>query len=166
MLSHNWTAVTLSFPSSHNKRPCIKNRTQVIYQTHLVKARIGRKIRICLFDRNSIRFVLLGHKPSRPIRHRKTVMKEIAQNVNVENPNMGKTTAAHGLQSITMRGIQRWGTETTISCSLASPTGGYSRGNDLFLSSLSLCIQLRSTWTCVIQLYNNNNKDCPRSYLY
>ena len=58
---------------------------------------------------------------------------------------MGKTTAAHRLQNITMRGLQRWGTETTISCSLASPTGGYNRGNDLFLShTLSNCTQLRS----------------------
>ena len=61
---------------------------------------------------------------------------------------MGKTTAAHGLQSITMRGIQRWGTETTISCSLASPTGGYNRGNDLFLSHThTLCTQLHSIST-------------------
>ena len=56
------------------------------------------------------------------------------QDVNVENQNMGKTTATHGLQDVTMRGLQRWGTETMISCSLASPTGGYNRGNDLSLS--------------------------------
>ena len=68
-------------------------------------------------------------------------MKESAQDVNVENPNMGKTTATHALQkkNVTMRGIQRWGTETTISCSLPSPTGGYNGGNDLFLS-LSLTV--------------------------
>ena len=53
----------------------------------------------------------------------KTEMQEGTQNVNVENPNMGKTTAAHRLQDVTMRGLQRWGTETTISCSLASPNG-------------------------------------------
>ena len=65
--------------------------------------------------------------------------------MNVENPNMGKTTAAHGLQNITMRGLQRWGTKTMISCSLASLTGGYNRGNDLFLSlTLSNSTQLHS----------------------
>ena len=77
---------------------------------------------------------------------RTTQQNENAQDVNVENPNMGKTTASHGLQDVTIRGIQRWGTETTISCSLPSPTGGYNRGNDLLLSlSLTLCTQLRCT---------------------
>ena len=60
-----------------------------------------------------------------------------------KNPNMGKTTATHGLQNITMRGLQRWGTETTISCSLASPTGSNNRGNELFLS-LSLMLSVHS----------------------
>ena len=80
---------------------------------------------------------------------------EGTQNVNVENPNMGKTTVAHGLQDITMRGIQRWGTETTISCSLPSPTGGYNRGNNLFLSlSHALCTQLHSIMEHT-RFYNN-----------
>ena len=34
-------------------------------------------------------------------------MKESAHDVIMENPNMGKTTATHGLHKITMRGIQR-----------------------------------------------------------
>ena len=57
-----------------------------------------------------------------------------------------KTTAAHGLQNITMRGNTEMGhKDNDLSCSLASPHGGYNRGNNLFLShTLSLCIQLRS----------------------
>ena len=77
---------------------------------------------------------------------RTTQQNENAQDVNVENPNMEKTTAAHRLQDVTMRGIQRWGTKTTISSSLASPTGSYNRGNNLFLSlTLSNCTQLNNT---------------------
>ena len=50
-----------------------------------------------------------------------------------------KTTAALRLQNITITGLQQWGTEATTSCSLALSPGGYSRGNNLFLSlSLSL----------------------------
>ena len=33
-------------------------------------------------------------------------MSECAHYVNVENPSMEKTTAAHGLQDVTMRGLQ------------------------------------------------------------
>ena len=90
-------------------------------------------------------------QPSCLIKHRKTRMKrdisstkqkwKSTQDVSVENPNLGKTTAALRLQDITMWGLQWWGTETTISCSLASPTGGYNIGNDLFLSlSLTLSV--------------------------
>ena len=68
---------------------------------------------------------------------------------------MGKTTAAHGLQDVTMRGLQRWSTETTISCSLASPTGGYNRGNDLFLS-ISLSLSLYTT-TMYINIRNTSS---------
>ena len=47
----------------------------------------------------------------------------------------GKTTTAHKLQKITMRGIQRGeNTEATTSCTPSSPHGGYNGGNNLFLS--------------------------------
>ena len=55
------------------------------------------------------------------------------QDVNMENPNLGKTTATLRLQDITMWGLQWWGTEATTSCSLTLPTDGYNRGNDLLL---------------------------------
>ena len=55
-----------------------------------------------------IRFTSTRPQPSRPIMHKKTEIKEKeeregTQNVNVENPIVGKTTAAHRLQKITMR---------------------------------------------------------------
>ena len=65
--------------------------------------------------------------------------EESALDVNMENPNLGKTTAALRLQNLTIAGLQQWGTKATTSCSLASPLGGYNRDNNLFLSiSLSL----------------------------
>ena len=55
-------------------------------------------------------------QPSHRIKHtKKQKMKESTQDVNVENPNVGKTTAAHRPQNVTMRGIQIGGTETMIS---------------------------------------------------
>ena len=68
--------------------------------------------------------------------------------------------AALRLQNITISGLQQWSTEATTSCSLASPPGGYNRGNNLFLSLSILCIQLRS------ELYRNNNNDTTNSTLY
>ena len=72
---------------------------------------------------------------------------------------MGNTTAVHGLQDVTMRGLQRLGTETTISCSLASPAGGYNRGNDLSISlslyTVTLYINIRNTTSTT---HSHNNK--------
>ena len=86
-------------------------------------------------------------------------MEQSTQNVNVENQNMGKTTTVHGLQDVTMRGLQRLGTETTISCSLASPAGGYNRGNDLSISlslyTVTLYINIRNTTSTT---HSHNNK--------
>ena len=79
---------------------------------------------------------------------------------------MGKTTAPHGLQDITMRGLQRWGTETTIPCSLASPTGGYNRGNDLFLT-LSRSVTVHSyTHTQKYMTFQQHYNKFSLSHIY
>ena len=53
-------------------------------------------------DRNVIRFVILGHNRAVGSSTENRNEREGTQNVNVENPNVGKTTAAHRLQNITM----------------------------------------------------------------
>ena len=64
--------------------------------------------------------------------------RENTHDVNVENPNVGKTTAAHRLEKITMREEYNDGesTEATTSCTPSSPHGGYNEATTS--SSLSL----------------------------
>ena len=95
-------------------------------------------------DRKSIRCAMLGHNRDVGSTTENRNVGEGTQNVNVENPNMGKTTGAHRLQDITMRGIQRWGTETTISCYLFFANRRLQQRQRPLSLSLSRCTQLRS----------------------
>ena len=83
--------------------------------------------------------------------------EESALDVNVENPDLGKTAAALRLQNITISSLQQRGTEATTYCSLASPPGGYNRGNNLFLSLSLHYTQLRS------ELYRSNDNGTTNS---
>ena len=74
-----------------------------------------------IFDGNTIRFAPSATTETSVQMHKigmclRTAQQNVnAQDVNLENPNMGKTAATHGLQDVTMRVIQRWGTKKTIS---------------------------------------------------
>ena len=84
--------------------------------------------------------------------YRRNSKEESALDVNVENPNMGKTTTTLRLQNITISRLQQWGTEATTSCSLASPPSGYNKGNNLFLS-----LSLFSVCSCALNYRHNDN---------
>ena len=109
-----------------------------------------------LIDRNSIWFVLLGHN---------RVVWLSTENRNERGctgcqrgkPKYGKNHGSPRTAKYHYERITKWGIETTISCSLASPTGGYNRGNVLFLShTLSHSTHLRTLYTYITlqQLYN------------
>ena len=86
--------------------------------------------------------------------------------INVENPNVGKTTAAHRLQKIAL--YER------------NTTSRKHRGNDLLSSSLSphaavttrrqrplsLSHALYKNFSIIQQHFNNYKDMCPKSYLY
>ena len=93
----------------------------------------------------------------------------MTHNVNVENPNVGKTTVVHRLQKITRRDEYNDGesTEATTSCTPSSPHGGYNGGNDLSLClSLTLSIHSYTHYAhTTTKVFNNNKLFCPKSYL-
>ena len=115
-----------------------------------------------------IRFAILGHNQDVGSSTKKRKW-ESTKDVSVENPNLGKTTTALRLQDITMRGLQWWGTKATTSWSLASPQGGYNRGNNLLLS-LTLSLYTITHYTSTLQLRNIEQHHIflvfPKSYLY
>ena len=91
--------------------------------------------------------------------HTKTVKKRVHWMLTWKTQIWEKTTAALRLQNITISGLQQWGTEATTSCSLASPPGGYNRGNNLFLS-LSLSLFYVHNYALN---YRNNDNDTTNS---
>ena len=66
---------------------------------------------------------------------------------------MGKTTAAHGLQDVTMRGIQRWGTETTISSPFIRQWAVTTEATTSFSLSRSLTVHTVTLNNKLTQLY-------------
>ena len=84
---------------------------------------------------------MLGHNrdvgsstENRDVSTHYTVKKRVHRILAWKTQIWVKTTTALKLQDITMPDLQWWGTEAMTSCSLSPPPGGYSRGNDLFLS--------------------------------
>ena len=93
-------------------------------------------------------------------KQKKKWTKRITQYVNVENPNVGKTTAAHRLQKITMRErLQRWKHRgNDLLHPFLATRGDYNGGNDLCLSH-SHALSIHS-YMHTIQLMMFNNSNC------
>ena len=110
------------------------------------------------FDRNTIRFTLLGYNRVVRLRTDNRNEREGTQNVSVETPNEGKN---HGSPRTAeydyMKVIQRWRRKRWWSLFLHCFTARWLQHKQQLLSlshTHSLYTQLRSTSTYVIQLYN------------